>query len=102
MPAATLMIALQRLRTPTAKLARVLKNGALNAEAQVSGDAAHAQAVQRGTAVGNSLAWRDLPGDRPCLGAVKAMLPGGKWPRLPNLIGRCLKNSENTRTALIL
>lgn len=51
----------------------------LLADIPVSDDAMHALAVQRGVAVRDYLASRDLPGDRLFLGAVKAMPPDGKW-----------------------
>lgn len=51
----------------------------LLADIPVSDEAMHALAVQRGVAVRDYLASRDLPGDRIFLGAVKAVPPDGKW-----------------------
>jgi hypothetical protein len=51
----------------------------LLADLKVSDDAMHALAVQRGMAVKDYLASRDLPPDRLFLGAVKAVPPEAKW-----------------------
>ena len=51
----------------------------LLASIQINDDAMHELAVQRGMAVKDYLASRDLPSDRLFLGAVKAVPPEAKW-----------------------
>ena len=51
----------------------------LLADIPVTDDAMHALAVQRGMAVRDYLASRDLPAERLFLGAVKAVPPEAKW-----------------------
>jgi uncharacterized protein involved in outer membrane biogenesis len=59
---------------PVAEMEKLLLAGI-----KVSDDAMHELAVQRGMAVKDYLASRDLPPDRLFLGAVKAVPPEAKW-----------------------
>jgi hypothetical protein len=58
----------------------------LLADIKVSDEAMHDLAVQRGMAVKEYLASRDLPSDRLFLGAVKTVPPEAKWTPRAELI----------------
>ena len=74
----------------------------LLADITVSEDAMRELAVNRGVAVKNYLASRELAPARLFLGAAKTVPSAPHGHRARSLIWRCRKNSENTRSALFL